>query len=198
VDGPPAAGKTTLADELAAILRSRGRDVIRASVESFMFPRAQRYRNGEFAAEANYRDTFDYEALHRVLVGPLGPGGDRRFQLAVYDDRTDCSVSPPVTTAAADAVLIVEGVFLLRPELVDWWDLRIFVSASFDRIVERAMTRDRETLGSGAAVEHRFRTRYIPAQEIYFAEAGPADRADIVVHNDEPLAPAWEVRPRQA
>lgn len=31
VDGPPAAGKTTLADELALLLRGRGREVIRTS-----------------------------------------------------------------------------------------------------------------------------------------------------------------------
>ena len=53
VDGPPAAGKTTLADELALLLRSRGREVIRASAESFHLPRAQRYRHGEFSPEAN-------------------------------------------------------------------------------------------------------------------------------------------------
>ena len=46
-----------------------------------------------------------------------------------------------------------------------------------------------------AEVERRFRTRYIPAQKLYFAAARPADHADIVVHNDEPLRPAWVVRP---
>ncbi len=56
VDGPPAAGKTTLADELALLLRTRGREVIRASAESFHLPRAQRYRRGEFSPEANYHD----------------------------------------------------------------------------------------------------------------------------------------------
>jgi putative protein kinase ArgK-like GTPase of G3E family len=38
VDGPPAAGKTTLADELALLVRTRGREVIRASIESFLLP----------------------------------------------------------------------------------------------------------------------------------------------------------------
>ena len=66
VDGPPAAGKTTLADELALLLRSRGREVIRASTESFHLPRAQRYRHGEFSPEANYHETFDYDTLRRV------------------------------------------------------------------------------------------------------------------------------------
>jgi uridine kinase len=68
VDGPPAVGKTILADELAAALRARGREVIRASVEGFLFPRSRRYRRGEYSPEANYHDTFDYRARDRVLV----------------------------------------------------------------------------------------------------------------------------------
>lgn len=38
VDGPPGAGETTLAEELAAVLRAHGRDVIRASIDNFLFP----------------------------------------------------------------------------------------------------------------------------------------------------------------
>ena len=74
VDGPPAAGKTTLADELALLLRTRGREVIRASTESFHLPRAQRYRHGEFSPEANYHDSFDYDTLRRGPARPAGPG----------------------------------------------------------------------------------------------------------------------------
>ena len=195
VDGPPAAGKTTLADELALLLRGRGREVIRASAESFHLPRAQRYRRGEFSPEANYHDSFDYDALVRVLLDPLGPNGDRRYRNAVYDKPTDTALSLPVTTASADAVLLFDGVFLLRPELIDRWDLRIFVSAAFEQTVDRARTRDRALYGSSAEVERRFRNRYIPSQQHYFASARPTDRADIVVHNDEPRRPAWEVRP---
>ena len=196
VDGPPAAGKTTLADELALLLRARGREVIRASTESFHLPREQRYRRGEFSPEANYHDSFDYGTLRRVLLDPLGPDGDRRYQPAVYDLDTDTAVSPPVTTASADAVLLLDGVFLLRPELAGRWDLSIFVSAAFEQVLERARLRDLARLGSAAEVERRFRTRYIPAQQLYFATASPADHADIVVHNDEPGRPAWEVRSR--
>lgn len=195
VDGPPAAGKTTLADELAGLLRGRGRVVIRVSAEGFQLPRARRYRSGEFSPEANYYDSFDYDTLRRVLLGPLGPDGDRRYQPAVYDLDTDTALSPPATTAPADAVLLLDGVFLLRPELIGWWDLSVFVSAAFERSLDRARIRDLTRLGSAAEVERRFRTRYIPAQKLYFATARPADHADIIVHNDEPQHPAWEVRP---
>jgi uridine kinase len=100
-----------------------------------------------------------------------------------------------VTTAVPDAVLLLDGVFLLRPELAGRWDLSIFVSAAFEQALDRARTRDLAQLGSTAEVERRFRTRCIPAQKLYFAAARPADRADIIVHNDEPRRPAWEVRP---
>ena len=194
IDGPPAAGKTTLADELAVVLRTRGREVIRATIEDFLTHRSHRYRRGEDSAEGCYHDSFDFDALHRVLLDPLGPGGDRRFQRAVYDKATDTARSEPVTTAPADAVLVFDGVFLLRPELIDRWDLRIFVSVPFEKTVDRARTRDQTPFRSAAEVERRYRSRYLPSQQFYFDMARPADYADIIVHNDDPRQPAWEDR----
>jgi uridine kinase len=193
VDGAPAAGKTTLADELADVLRARGRDVIRATIDDFLFPRARRYPRGEFSAEGCYFDTHDLEALSRELLDPLGPGGDRRFRPAVYDRTADAVLSPPVTTAAADAVLVFDGVFLLRPDLVGRWDLRIFVSTALERTVARAVVRE-SRVSSRAEVERRWRERYIPSQQLYAATAHPVDHADVVVHNDEPQRPVLEVR----
>jgi len=196
VDGPPAAGKTTLADELAVILRAQGRHVIRATIDDFLFPRAQRYPRGEYSAEGCYFDTHDYDALNRVLLDPLGPNGDRRFQPAVYDHTTDTALSPPVTTAPVDAVLLFDGVFLMRPELIDRWDLRIFVSIVLERTVDRAVIRERQ-VSSQADVERRWRERYIPSQQLYFARVRPTDHVDIVVHNDEPQQPVWKVQTRE-
>nr|WP_296073222.1 uridylate kinase [uncultured Actinoplanes sp.] len=194
VDGPPASGKTTLADELAVVLRAEGRHVVRATIDDFLVPRAQRYPRGEYSAEGCYFDAHDHDALNRVLLDPLGPGGDRRFRHAVYDHPTDTAVSPPARTAPADAVLIFDGVFLMRPELIDRWDLRVFVSAAPEKTVERAVIRERRR-SSGAEVERRWRERYLPAQQLYFAMVGPVDQVDIIVHNDEPHRPVWETRP---
>ena len=127
--------------------------------------------------------------LRRAAPRPArsaGPGGDQRFQQAVYDKGTDTARSRPVTTAPVDAVLLFNGVFLLRPELIDRWDLRIFVSAAFEETLVRARTRDRALYGSATEVERRFRNRYRPSQQFYFDTARPTDQADIIVHNDEP------------
>jgi uridine kinase len=207
VDGPPASGKTTLADELAVVLRAQGRDVIRASIDDFLVHRAQRYRRGRYSAEGCYFDAHDRAALCRILLDPLGPGGDRRFQQAVCDTDSDTPSSPPASTAPADAVLLFDGVFLLRPELIDRWDLRIFVSVPFEQTVERARDRGAALAGStadtadaadaadAAEIERSWRHRYIPAQQLYFAIARPTDHADIIVYNDQLHRPTWEVRP---
>lgn len=118
VDGPDAAGKTTLAHELAEHLRASGRPVVRAGVDGFHRPRADRYRRGRDSAIGCYEDTYDNGALRRVLLEPLGPGGDRRYRTEVFDHTTDTPVSATVRLAPTDAVLLVDGVFLQRPELV--------------------------------------------------------------------------------
>ena len=194
VDGRPAAGKTMLADELADVLRRRGRTVIRASIESFLLPQVQRYRRGADSPEGCYHDSFDLDALHRVLLEPLGPDGAREFQTAIYDRDTDAALSLPVRSANADAVLLFDGVFLMRPELVDRWDLRIFVAVAFEETLARARIRDAASLGSTARVEQRFRDRYLPSQQLYFDTVHPTELADIVVQNDEPDRPIWEAR----
>jgi uridine kinase len=193
IDGPPAAGKTTLADELAVVLRTQGREVIRATIDDFLFPRALRYPRGEYSAEGCYLDAHDYHGLNQVLLDPLGPGGDRRFRCAIYDHTTDTALSLPAMTAPDDAVLVFDGVFLMRPELIAQWDLRIFVSTALDKTVDRAVIREGPR-SSRAEVERRWRERYLPAQQLYFAQVRPTDHVDIIVHNDEPGQPVWETR----
>ena len=90
-------------------------------------------------------------------------------------------------------MLVFDGVFLMRPELIDRWDLRIFVSTALDRTADRAVIRERQ-VSSRADVERRWRERYIPSQQFYFASVRPTDHVDIIVHNDEPQRPVWETR----
>jgi uridine kinase len=130
IDGPDAAGKTTLADELASELRARQRTVIRASIDGFHRPRAERYRQGEDSPHGYYDDSFDSDALRSNLLDPLGPNGNRRYRTATFDFRTDAPRPAAWAVAPDDAVLLFDGVFLLRPELFGGWDLRVFVAVA--------------------------------------------------------------------
>jgi len=119
IDGPPAAGKTTLANKLAVVLHTQGRDVIRATIDDFLFPRAQRYPRGEYSAE---RLLLRHPRLRRAEPGSARsarPG--RRSTLPTRGLRPHsgyCAV-PAGHDCPADAMLVFDGVFLMRPELID-------------------------------------------------------------------------------
>lgn len=189
IDGVDAAGKTTLADELARPIEARGRPVIRASIDGFHRPRADRYQRGPDSAEGYYEDSFDHAALTDALLRPLGPDGDRRYRTRAFDLHADAPLEEPVRLAPSNAILLFDGVFLLRPELYDLWDVRIFVVADFAVTMQRALRRDRALFGDTAAVRTRYERRYVPGQRLYLAAVRPRERADIVIDNNDPTHP---------
>lgn len=189
IDGPDAAGKTTLAQELVAPLQAHSLPVIRASIDGFHNPARVRHKRGITSSEGYYYDSFNYQALTESLLAPLGPGGSRQYRSAVFDYRTDSEMQIPIRVAEANAVLLFDGVFLLRPELRGYWDFTIFVEAAFETIIDRARQRDVVLLGSVDEVMKRYEHRYIPGQKLYFAEAQPRERAKVVVDNNDPWNP---------
>jgi uridine kinase len=163
--------------------------VIRASIDGFHRPRAERYRRGRDSPRGYYEDSFDLETLRHVLLDPLGPGGHRRYRRVVFDFRSDSAAAAPVRVASEDALVLFDGVFLLRPELRDAWDLAIYVRVEPGENLRRALARDVPLLGPPAEVERRYRARYLPGQALYVEEARPLERADLVVVNDDPAEP---------
>jgi len=63
VDGVDGSGKSVFADQLAGVLREQARPVVRASVDDFHHPRAQRYRRGRSSPSGFWLDSFDYDRL---------------------------------------------------------------------------------------------------------------------------------------
>lgn len=185
IDGIDAAGKTTLADDLAQTLEQRGELVIRASIDGFHQPRAERYRRGKDSPLGYYEDSFDYPALRDALLLPLGPSGSRRYRRAVFDLRTDQPSAAPEEETPPDALLLFDGVFLLRPELAGLWDYHIFVKIDFEVGLQRALQRDLSLFGSRAATQARYLQRYYPAQRLYLEAAQPEARANAVVENND-------------
>ncbi len=189
LDGIDASGKTTLADELVRPLQACGREVIRASVDRFHLPQTVRHQRGSLSPEGYFHDSFDYDVLKADLLEPLGEGGSRRYRTEKFDYRDNTQIESEWQTADEQAVLIVDGVFLQRPEINAYWDLRIWVDVPFEVALERAYTRDVELLGSVHVVRERYEKRYIPGQKLYFAQCQPKASAQLVVDNRDPLHP---------
>lgn len=189
IDGPDAAGKTTLAEELVAPLHQSGRPIIRASIDGFHNPAAIRHARGLSSPEGYYFDSFNYQVLFESLLTPLGPGGSRRFSKAMFDYRTNSAVPLETHLAEVNAILLFDGVFLLRPELAASWDFTVFVDAPFEITLARAQERDAAYLGSREEVRKRYEQRYIPGQKLYFDECRPRERAQVVIDNSDPSNP---------
>jgi uridine kinase len=193
IDGVDAAGKTSLADDLAGPLQGQGYPVIRASLDSFHHPQAVRHRRGAASPEGYYYDSFDYPAVKSLLLDPLGPGGSLRYQTALFDGRSEVALSSPVRTAGLHSVLLFDGVFLFRPELEAGWDLRIWVEVTFEVALSRAIQRDAALFGGAAAVRERYQQRYIPGQRLYLAQCRPREQAHLIVDNNDSLHPELHV-----
>lgn len=196
VDGPAAAGKTTLADELAGAIRASGRPALRVSVDDFHHPERRRRRRGSLSPEGYLRDAFDHPALRRLVLDPLGPAGNGRYRPAVWDLESDSPVTGPVLTAPPNSVLLVDGVFLLADELRDSWDLVVFVEVTPAESLRRALARDVRLFGSADVVRERYARRYLPGQQMYHAEARPTVAAHVVIRNDDPNSPSIRKWPR--
>lgn len=182
IDGIDAAGKTCFSREVRIILENMGYSVIQASIDGFHNPRKVRYRRGRDNPEGYYYDSFNYSALKRYLLNPLEPNGDRVYKTKVFDCQKDAYIDTEFETAKEDTILLFDGVFLLRPELNNEWDLRIFLDISFEESIERGINRDD---GNKLEKTMLYRTRYIPGQKLYFNESNPYKLADIVIGNSE-------------
>jgi uridine kinase len=181
VDGVDGAGKTHLANELAAELATRGEHVIRASTDSFHNPRHIRHHQGRTSPEGFYQNSFDYHALKENLLAPLSPNGTGRYTTQTYDITTETPTTPAFHQAPESAILIFDGIFTHRKELVDFWDYSIWLEVPFTTSIPRAADRG----GLNPDPTHESNHRYVAGQQLYIAECAPATKATVVVDNTD-------------
>jgi uridine kinase len=183
VDGVDGAGKTHFADALGVELNVRGAKVIRVSADGFLNPPRTRHRRGRDSPEGFYRDSFDYGRMVRLLLDPLSPGGNREYIREVYDARREREVRRLPELAPDDAVLVLDGIFVHRDELVRYWDYSVWLEVPFDVSVPRAAKR-----GTGIKDADPYslkNLRYVEGQRLYMAECHPRTRASVVIDNTD-------------
>lgn len=185
IDGVDGAGKTSFANELADVLCDFGRPVIRASVDSFHNPRAVRYARGRQSPIGFYEDSYNYALLKRYLLDPLSPGGSGRYCIAAFDHVTDSAVPLVGRTALPNSILLLDGIFLHRPELRAYWDASIFLRVDFTMSAARSAGRD----GTSPDPSAESNRRYVEGQRIYLSECAPEKHATMVIDNNDLAAP---------
>lgn len=185
IDGGGAAGKTTFADELVEPLEKLGRTVIRSTIDGFHNPPEIRRRQGKFSPKGYYEDSYDYPQLTKYLLDPLGPNGNLEYKESVYNFRINQPTYVETKTAPKNSILIFEGIFLFNEYLFPYWDYKLFIDASFETTMQRAIVRDNELFGGTNNVIKLYKKRYIPGQEMYLSLNKPLDVSDIVLNNND-------------
>ena len=94
-----------------------------------------------------------------------------------------------MNSARPDAILLFDGVFLLRPELRTYWDCSVYLEISFETSLRRALQRDRKSLGDEKTIRERYYRRYIPGQKLYLENCQPDECADFVINHNQPQNP---------
>ena len=142
---------------------------MRVSLDFFERAPAERYARGELSPEGYYLDAFDVERLRAHMLSIGGPAG---------------------------LVVVVDGIFLQRPELADLWDATVWVDADLEAAAGRARERDSVRTDSIEQELERYRLRYFPAQRRYIEEQRPHERATFVLRNNVLGEPQLVRQPR--
>jgi uridine kinase len=164
VDGREGSGQAEFADALVAALKDKGTIAARLPMSAFATH-----------AEDVYRDGFDYDDFRRTAVEPFR-GGDA--VLPEIDDRVAWPGLPD--GLAADAVLVVDGVFLNRPELSGIWKYSVWLQVPQQEA-------DGRLRDAGVSPELIERAR--AGQSRYRSHLDPTARATTLVDNRDPDSP---------
>ncbi len=169
---------------------------MRASMDDFKNPwrEARELGYDRVSGEGYYRNAYDFASARELLLRPAGPGGSGQVVLCAHDPLTGEDHRGKAVSAAADAVLIVDSVFALRPEYNDMWDYRIWLEVDAAVSLDRGIARDVEMEGHQEAIRAH-RDRYHAAVRIYLTEVDPLALADLVIDNGDFKNPRIRSRP---
>lgn len=155
IDGCGGAGKSTLAGAIAAAVP----DAVVVHVDDFAGPRIAEW---------------DWDRFDAQLVQPLLTGHPARYQR--WDWVADAGAE--WHDVLPGAVVVVEGVSATRREVRAPWALTVWVEASRDTRLARALVRD------GAAMLPRWLQDWMPSEEAYIARERPRQRVDLIVSGE--------------
>jgi uridine kinase len=165
IDGMGASGKSTLAAALARALPGR---LAVVHGDDFYGPEGRDWRS--WSPQQGYEGYFDHIRLEEQVLQPLIRGEPARFQ------RYDWSTNELAewVEVAPNGLVLVEGVYLLRARLRQFWDLSIYVHTPRRTRLSRAYERGENDSG--------WIEKWSAAEDYYEAAEAPAQSADLIVH----------------
>lgn len=162
IDGNCGSGKSTLAKALAVTL-----DANLFHMDDFYLPEIMKTEQRMAEPGGNV----DYVRFRKDVMTPLLMESSfvyRKFSCQAQGLGESVFVTPK-------KINIVEGAYALHPQLIDAYDLKVFISHDYETQCERILMRN------GPEKLKSFIEKWIPLENLYFDALGIKDKCDLVI-----------------
>jgi len=181
VSGIDGSGKGFVAARIVEALRARALRAAGVNSDGWLNLPDRRFSRVN-PVEHFYLHAIRFDELFAGLVLPLR---DRRSLRVTVDHADETATGYREETYAFDDVdvIVLEGIYLLKPAFRAYYDLSVWIECSFETALERAVNRAQEGLPPHETM-HAYQSIYHPAQQIHFVRDDPRRAATLIVDND--------------
>ncbi|MGO1058847.1 kinase [Planococcus sp. FY231025] len=173
IDGLSRSGKTTLSDRMAEYLSVQNVPYKLFHIDDLIVERKRRYGTGRAEWQEYYFMQWEIETLQEQFLGKLKT--ETEISLAFYNAGSDSHVSKKIRLPATGIVLI-EGVFLQRPEWRPNFDAVFYLDCPKEQRFERESEAAKRN-------SRKLADRYWAAEQYYEETVRPKERADWVIQS---------------
>jgi uridine kinase len=184
ISGIDASGKGFIAGLLQNELEKKDLKVANINIDPWQNPLTLRLQK-ENPAENFYKEVFRWDDFFTQLITPLKKNGSIYLETMLIRTEAD-EYYPHIYNFKDVNILLVEGIFLFKKALLNYYDLKIWIDCSFETGMQRAIVRNSENLSKEQLVND-YTTYYYPAQRYHFQQDNPRRVCDIIYCNDELL-----------
>jgi len=160
IDGVGGSGKTTL----AKILQNELNNSVIVQMDDIYSPQLQ---------------ASDISRIKNQVFLPLKSGKHAKFQ--IYDWKTE--KLSQWRTIHPEGTLIIEGVYSLDRQIIDYYDIKIWIEYPPELGFERGVKRDIN--GDGVDNSDKWKKVWMPLEKKYINEQNPKSKADYVINGEE-------------
>lgn len=156
IDGFGGSGKSFLAKSI----KGKFPEAVIVEMDDFYSPRLKRP---------------DYKRVYEEVIKPIKQGKTAVFK--IYDWKADKLVDgKPIFP---ENILVIEGVFSMHKELLDSYDIRIWVDSTQEVGFQRGLSRDKNQYGVDTT--EKWVKHWMPGEKKYVNSQNPQQKADFVV-----------------
>jgi uridine kinase len=181
VTGIDGSGKGYLTAQIVDQLLKRGVRTASISVDGWLNLPSKRF-NPQNPAEHFYEHAIRFEEMFEQLIEPLIRTRSHHLVADFSEEKATQYRKHTYQFENLDAV-VLEGIFLLKPEHRRHFDLSFWVECTFETALERALERRQEGQSIPDTIQ-AYQTIYFPAQRIHLARDNPKAAGDFVLIND--------------